>query len=65
MRSSTSVGAHLAVGGDGLHFRNLLAQPFLDVGQVGDARHDEEALPAAKCSRSSASRSTTASHGVT
>ena len=39
--------AHLAVRGDRLHLGHLLAQPFLDVGQIGDARRDEEALPAA------------------
>src|SRR3546814_9870667 len=28
-------------------FRSRLAQEFLDIGQVGDARGDDEALPAA------------------
>ena len=30
--------AHLAVRGDELHLGHLLADPFLEVGQVGDAR---------------------------
>ena len=32
---------------DKLHFGHLLAEPLFDVWQVGDARNDEEALPAA------------------
>ena len=47
---------HLAVGGDELHLGHLLAQPFLDVGQVGDPWHDEEALPAADNAREAAPR---------
>ena len=38
---------HLAVGGDRLHFRHLFAQELFDISQIGDARHHEEALPAA------------------
>src|SRR5438270_9252230 len=37
----------LPVGGDELHLGHLRAQPFLDVREVRDARHDEEALAAA------------------
>ena len=39
--------AHLAVGGDRLHFGHLLGKPYLEVGQIGDSRRDEEALAAA------------------
>ena len=35
------------MGGDHADFGDLLAQEFLDVGQVGDARCHEKALPAA------------------
>ena len=38
---------HLPVGGDVADLGHRLAQELLDVGQVGDARRDEEALPAA------------------
>ena len=40
-------GAHLAVGADGFHLGHGLAQPFLEIGHVGDAGDDDEALPAA------------------
>jgi hypothetical protein len=36
--------AHLPVSRDRLHLGYLRSKPFLDVRQVGDARHDEEAL---------------------
>ena len=39
--------AHLAVCGDGGHLGHFLAQKLFEVGQVGDARRDEETLPAA------------------
>ena len=35
------------MGGDRLHFRHLFAQELFDISQIGDARHHEEALPAA------------------
>ena len=40
-------GAHLSVRGDGLHLGHVFAQPGLDLFHVGNARHDDEALPAA------------------
>src|SRR3546814_3246618 len=38
---------HLPVRDDIAHLGHRLAQEFLDIGQVGDARGDDEALPAA------------------
>ena len=38
---------HLAMGGDRADLGDFLAQPLLDVGEVGDARDDVKALPAA------------------
>ncbi len=35
------------MGGDGFDLGHLLAQPFLHVGEIGDARHHDETLPAA------------------
>ena len=35
------------MGYDRADLRHLIAQELLDIGNVGDARHDEEALPAA------------------
>ncbi len=38
---------HLAVGDDVGHFGHLSFQPVLHLGQIADAGHDEERLPAA------------------
>ena len=38
-------GRHLAMRGDVLDFGYGLAQKFLDIGQIGNARNHEEALP--------------------
>ena len=38
---------HLAMRGDDFDFRHMLAQPFLNAFHIGNARHDDEALPAA------------------
>ena len=40
-------GGHLAVRGDGFDLGDFGADEFLDIGQVGDAGDDEEALAAA------------------
>ena len=39
--------AHSAVGDDEAHLRHLLPQEALELGQVLDARHDDEGLSAA------------------
>ena len=38
---------HLAVRRYRLHLRHLFADELFDIGKIGDARHDKEALPAA------------------
>ena len=38
---------HLAMRGDKFHFRYFGTQKFFNLGKVGNAGHDEKALPAA------------------
>ena len=35
------------MSGDAFHFRHMFAKPFFHIGHVRNARHDDEALPAA------------------
>jgi hypothetical protein len=58
-------GRHLAMGGNIFDLRHIGAQPFLDLGHVGDAGDDDKALPAAMVFAQQASRITISSHSIT